>query len=157
MEDLIPFLLFLVIGAVKLFGFLAKNSKQSYQEKGSSESKRDSSQLKHFFEQLSEQLNPQEPTELPDWPEGYERPNYLHEMETYKEVQPEIMKTPEVVQEPEPNLLEPLTPTTPHRCSLPISNKLNAFQFHEKKGLRQAMLAHILFSPPRALDDTLQK
>jgi hypothetical protein len=148
MEDLIPFLIFLAIGAVNLLNFIAKKSKLSRSAEGNSAPP---SQLERFFEQLSQQLNPQEPTELPDWPEGYERPDYLHEMEEFEEPQPEIT--------PKPELRPEEIPTPAAKISRPPSsfNKANAFQINGKKGLRQAMLAHILFSPPRALDNSPQK
>ena len=144
MEDLVPFLIFLAIGAVKLLGFLAKKGKPT----GTDSSKRPPSQLEHFFEQLSEQLNPQEPTKLPDWPEGYERPDYVHEMEEFKEPQLEIEPEP-----PVPEFHPPEPPVTVFTTPRPSCNdRLRTFQ-----GLRQAMLAHIVLSPPKALDDTLSK
>ena len=149
MEDLIPFLIFVAIGGINLLSFLAKKSKQSRQAEGSPEPQRPPSQLERFFEQLSEQLNPQEPTELPDWPEGLERPDYIHEMEAVEEVeepQPNIM--------PDPQVQTKKTPTPSKKQKAP-------FRIGGKKELRQAMLAHIIFSPPRAIDfsfdDTLSK
>jgi len=151
MEDLFPLLVVLAIGAVNLLNFMAKKGKQSRQAERSNEPKRAPSQLERFFEQLSEQLNPQEPTELPDWPEGYERPDYIHEMEEFEEPQAET--APETL----PEIHHPEPPATVSTTTPSTAGRLRVFRSDGKRGLRQAMLAHIVLSPPRALDDTLPK
>ena len=144
MEDLFPLVIFLVIVGVNVVKFFAEKGKaKSPPVEGQPQPRRKPSSLESFFENLAEQMAPK-PTEVPDWPKGRERPNYAREMEEFEEE-----KNPAVIpfQAPEP---QPKPPTA--EGILPMRSKRVRLQLKGGKSLRQAMLAHIVFSPPRALD-----
>lgn len=186
MEDLVPLLIFVVIAVVNLMKYLAeKNSKKKPAQSGSAPPKKASS-LEDFFTKLAAQVEPQ-PTELPDWPEGYERPDYMAEAEDYKqaEAEPAVMM-PQPMHEPAP-VLRPSMDSAPAvksrrtsslissikstpaivsstnglRMSIPLmlsgaSAGSVDFSLNNKKQLRQAMLANLVFSPPRAYDRSFE-
>lgn len=188
MEDLIPLLIFLVVIAANVIKFFAEKGKPAKpaQEPGEAPPKRRPSSLEKFFESLAEQVAPK-PTELPDWPEGHERPDYVEEMEEFEQEQAEVAAagpTAEIIPMPSPvpamarraempefhPLEKPGVVTPPPQTSkailsgaqgmrMPCMNPFNHtatghtdFRVKGKKALRQAMLAHIVFSPPRAFD-----
>ncbi|MBT8046665.1 MAG: hypothetical protein KJN67_05840, partial [Pontiella sp.] len=62
------------------------------------------STIEEFFENLTEKLEPK-PTELPEWPEGYERPDYMKEMEAFTTAREETYEeeeTAEIIPMPPP-------------------------------------------------------
>ncbi len=146
MEDLVPLIFFLVIVGVNVLKFFIEKggkARKASEQSGESPPKR-ASRIETFFEELAEQMAPK-PTELADWPEGLARPNYAEEMEEFQQEQAEAIKpTPDVVIQ-EPSLAAII--------QMPMRQG-SSFQLKGgSKTLRQAMLAHIVFSPPRALDD----
>jgi len=187
MEDLIPFLIFLVVVAINVIKFFAKKGKpkKSAQQPGQTPPKRPASSLEEFFENIAEQVAPK-PTDLPEWPEGRERPDYLQEMDEFEQAQAEALEeeqTAEIIPMPPPiqarsapepefrPLEKPATvpaklQTTKSILSgaqgmrMPCMNPFNHnatpghtdFGIKGRKRLKQAMLAHIVFSPPRAFD-----
>jgi len=141
MEDLIPLLIFLVIIAVNAIKFFAERGrKKPAPQPGDTPPKRPSS-LEAFFESIAEQMAPK-PTELPEWPENHERPDYAHEMEAFEEP---FAEEPE--EEP-PAIVVPKAPSHP----APIARTGSRLRIKGHANLRRAMLAHIVFSPPRAFD-----
>ncbi len=144
MEDLFPLLIFLVIIAVNVIKFFAGKDKpkKPVSRPGEAPPKRAVSSIETFFENLAKQMEPKT-TELPDWPENRERPDYAQEMEEFESPLPE----------------EPVEP--PAAVSIPIKSSpeptsvvrtKTRLRIKGKKNLKRAMLAHIVFSPPRALD-----
>ena len=148
MEDLFPLLIFLVIvaiNAIKFFAEKAKTKKPAAQS-GEAPPKRAPSSIETFFERLAKQMEPQ-PTELPDWPEGRDRPDYVHEMEEFESPLPEDSV------EPPPAVIIPIKASPPPTLAVRTKTRL---RIKGRKNLKRAMLAHIVFSPPRALDPALK-
>ncbi len=91
MDDLVPFLIFILIALINLVKFLlekgAKGRKPAAQP-AEEPPPAEHSTIEEFFESLAEKMAPK-PTELPDWPEGYERPDYMKEMEEFNTARPE--------------------------------------------------------------------
>ncbi len=144
MEDLFPLVIFAVIVGVNVLKFFAEKGKaKPTPGKDQPQPRRKPSPLESFFEDLAEQMAPK-PTELATWPEGRERPDYVHEMEEFEEEQP-----------PEPLPVEILQPVAVvHKAETPPAARprRDGFRIEGKKNLKQAMIAHIIFSPPRAFD-----
>ncbi len=148
MEDLFPLVIFLVIVGVNVFKFFAEKGKaQPTQEEGQSPVQKRPSVLESFFENLAEQMAPR-PTELPPWPEGRERPNYLHEREEVKEEEITESYFDEAPESLVPKKTNPPGHTPP---SIQMAQRYG-FQIKSKNALKQAMIAHIIFSPPKAFD-----
>lgn len=178
MEDLFPLLIFVVIVAINVVKFLAERSKRkpSSGEAEPQPPKRATSSLEAFFEDLAKQVAPK-PPESPDWPEGRERPDYVQEMETFEQARAEELEeepvaeiipfsppapvararkttAPATVQRratPKPMLSES------HGMRMPSMNRggngqRSGFRIKGRESLKQAMIAHIVFSPPRAYD-----
>ena len=153
MEDLFPLVIFLVIVGANVFKFLAEKGKAKPSSgKGQPQPRRKSS-LESFFEDLTEQMAPTKPTEPVVWPEGRERSGHVHEMEEFEEEQ---TAEPLPVEVPEPIAAVREMETPPA-----AQPRRSGFRIEGRKNLKQAMIAHIIFSPPRAYDlsfsDTLQK
>lgn len=144
MEDLFPLVIFLVVVGVNVLKFFAEKGKaKPAPGNAQPQPRRKPSALESFFEDLAEQMAPK-PTELAAWPEGRERPDYLHEMEEFEE---EETAEPLPVEIPEPVATERRTKTPP--TALP---RRSSFRIEGREKLKQAMIAHIIFSPPRAFD-----
>jgi len=146
MEDLFPLLIFLVIIAVNAIKFFAGKStpKKPAAQPGGAPPKRPTSSIEAFFERLAEQVEPKQ-TELPDWPENLDRPDYAQEMEEFEHAR---IEEPE---EEQPAAIVPVTPPAP-APRVRIRAAGTGLRIQGRKNLKQAMLAHIVFSPPRALD-----
>ncbi|MDF7826276.1 hypothetical protein P4B35_19770 [Pontiellaceae bacterium B12227] len=185
MDDLIPFLVFIVIALINLGKFVlekkAKGSPPATDEK-QPPSRTEPSALEDFFGKLAEKLEPQ-PTPVPDWPEGYEKPDYLSEQEEYETEQEAFNPEPVAEMIPLPTVQEaPPPPSEIHTTSLktamasmpaissgmgslrlPSSPGMNSstggsihFSLKSKKALRKAVLANIVFSAPRAFDASFE-
>jgi len=146
MEDLVPLIFFLVIVVVNVLKFIIEKggkSKKNPAQSGEASPKR-ASAFESFFADLAGQMAPK-PTELADWPEGVERPDYTQTMD---ELQPEL------AEEPEAQIPAEIIPfQAPRSQAAKIQHRGGTrLQLKGGKSLRQAMLAHIVFSPPRALD-----
>jgi hypothetical protein len=143
--------------------------------------KRATSSVEEFFESIAEQIAPQ-PRKVPDWPEGTERPDYMQEMAEFtfepddelEEEEEEEERSAEIIPMPEPVLPALREMEIPATVQLPTQSVLsgshglriagmnsfiqsgamgqNDFRISGKKNLRQAVLAHVIFSPPRAFD-----
>ncbi|MEN7973202.1 MAG: hypothetical protein ABFR47_05135 [Verrucomicrobiota bacterium] len=202
MEDLVPLLIFIVIAVVNLLKFTTEKGGRKKQapspsgkaprergvapSEGSRPPQRRPSTIEAFFEEIAEKLEPQ-PTDLPEWPEGRERPNYMEEMEefettrakTYEEEEVPSIPTPppaplshEVAKEapviqPEEKVVSLksamkampslITNSQGMRiASAPILRSSTAghidLPLKDKSVLRKAIIANIVFSPPRAYD-----
>lgn len=180
MEDLVPFLIFLIIVAVNVVKFLAERGKRKPSsgkaEPQPPQPKRATSSLETFFEDLAKQMAPK-PPEIPDWPEGHERPDYVQEMETFEPTRGEEFgeeQTAEIIPfsppEPVARARETTAPATVQRQTttkpmlsgsqgmrMPSMNRggnrqRSGFRIKGRESLKQAMIAHIVFSPPRAYD-----
>lgn len=94
MDDLVPLLIFIVIALVNVVKFVLEKSgkgKKPPAVPGEQSPKRQPSSLEDFFETLAEKLEPK-PTPVPDFPEGYERPDYIKEMEEFEAAQAETFE-----------------------------------------------------------------
>lgn len=179
MDDLFPFLVFIVIALINVVKFvLEKNAKNKPASTTEPTKKENPSTLNDFFEKLAGKLEPQ-PTPIPDWPEGYEQPDYLGEQQAYEAMQEE-QDEPEPVAEiiPMP-AIAPLIKAKEqtHAASLksamaaipPLSSGFSSlrmpaarmkssnagtinYSLRKKGQLRQAIIANIVFSTPRACD-----
>lgn len=189
MDDLIG-LVFIIIFAV--INVLAQSAKKKRQQGAApvdstqQAPRKPASSLESFLESLTEKFEPKA-AELPDWPEGYERPNYVNEMKSFeseksaisKKEPPEIIPFPAAMPELERMddglemvLIEPASVSVKSVIkSMPAmivdssgmrikstsmlkssaSGKLS-FSLKDKAVLRKAMIANIVFSPPRAYD-----
>jgi hypothetical protein len=143
--------------------------------------KRIPSSINTFFENIAEQMAPQ-PSVVPDSPEARERPDYIREMTEFEVEQDDELeeeRAAEIIPMPAP---EPIMPNmreieTPAKVQIPAqpayaglsgshglriagmtsfiqsgARGRNDFRINGKKNLKQAMLAHVIFSPPRAYD-----
>ncbi len=182
MEDLIPFLIFIVIALVNVGKFIIEKGgvkKRAPQQRG--EAPTAPSSFQDFIEDLAEKLAPK-PTELPDWPEGMERPDYMHEMEEFQhetDDQPAPEEAFSPVAPPERIFTEAATIQTLEHIpaasapailsssafsgtnrlpSIPMMRSSTArtidFDLTDRKKLKQAILASLIFSPPRAYNAT---
>ena len=184
MEELGPFLFFIVIALVQLVKFLLEKSgkgKQPPAQQGDSTPPQKSSALEEFFEGLAEKLELQpQPTPLPDWPEDMERPDYRQEMEEYED-ELEYIEEPiaEIIPMPEPIQLDhaaikAVEKTAAFQAPPQVASSIFAglstmrlqavplmksnasrsidFDLKNRKKLKQAIIANIIFSQPRAYD-----
>lgn len=142
MEDLVGLIIFLVIIAINVVKFFAGagKPKKSVQRAGETPPAKPASSIESFFENLAEQMAPKA-TELPDWPASRERPDYVQEMEKFEYDQVEVLEE-EQPAEGVPVVLPPLPPV----------DREVGICLQGKENLKRAMLAHIVFSPPRAYD-----
>ena len=170
MEDLVLLLIFAGIGLINLVKFLAEKSgkNKSAPAQPAAPPRRRSHSLEDFFENLAEQIAPA-PRKIPDWPEGFERPDYLQEMEAFEE-EPPVAAVEPLPPPPVPAEFQPLeNPVTVQparkssRAMLSGSHGLrmpgmssgtgrSSFRIEGKNDLKSALLGHIVFSPPRAYD-----
>ncbi len=188
MDDLVPFLIFIVVVIINLVKFVAEKrgkKKPAPTPAGSAPPKRKPTTLETFFEELAGKLEPR-PTEPADGPEGRERPDYMKEMEEFEPVQAEASKderVAEIIPIPPPVFAKPKikipviqvsVQTTSLKtamksmpsgvaslksmtiASAPILRSSTAgrinFPLKEKSALRKAIIANLIFSPPRAYD-----
>ena len=190
MEDLVPLLIFIVIAVVNLLKFASEKGgkkKQPPSPPGKAPSKRQPTTLEAFFGEIAEKLEPK-PTELPDWPERRERPDYVQEMEEFQHTQAEAYEeemAPSLPLESEPapavrkaaqdapevqsitqtpslksamrSMPAMLTNSRGMRiASAPILRSSAAgridFPLKKKAALRKAIIANLIFSPPRVYD-----
>ena len=169
MEDLIPLIFFLVIVAVNVLKFFIEKGrpKPARGETAPQPEKpqRTPSSLESFFENLAEQMAPK-PTELAEWPEGRERPDYAQEMEEFTTTQAKEQEEEHIAeiipfQAPEPvaRVQDKVDGLAARRQSNPWMHSMSRngknrsdFRIKGRKNLKQAMISYIIFSPPRALD-----
>lgn len=88
MDDLIPFLVFIVIALINLVKFLLEKKSKDKKPplEGESTDEKKPSAFENFFEDLATKLDPNEkPETMPDWPKGYEKPDYAAEQSAYEE------------------------------------------------------------------------
>ena len=181
MDDLVPFLFFLVIVAVNVVAGIVKTVNSSPKKETSGEEEEDP--FRRFFRELVQEINPPREVNLPEWPEGVERPDYIHEVapvsspesETeeqdsftedslpVKNVEQDIVALRDRI---EPIEVAPVSFSSPrnnaslssfsgsHGLRMPSLSQqgTSPFQIKGKRALRKAMRAHILFSPPKALE-----
>jgi hypothetical protein len=178
MDDLIGLIAFVVIAAINLLAQAAKKKKQQQQMEGAEpQPEREPTPFESFFEDLADKLEPK-PTPLPDWPKGYQRPDYVQEMEAFEPVE-EVEVTPIVETPPQPEtIIEPVTEeldqVAAFNAPIPITSsvfsgsglmrlpsvplmKSNApgkidVDLTDRKKLKQAIIANMIFSQPRAYD-----
>ena len=187
MDDLVPLLIFLFIALVNLgkFALEKKAKKKPVPDDAQSPApERKPSSLEAFFERLAEKLEPQ-PIEQPDWPEGYERPDYAGEQEAFEA---SLEEEPAEAAAPPPERFEPPPVTQPpavaqvsgvdHARSLKTALRAMPssvagirsmrirtapmlkssggrsidFPLQNRTDLRRAVIANLIFSPPRAYD-----
>jgi hypothetical protein len=189
MEDLVPFLIFIVIALVNMVKFIMEKGlrgKQPPARPGEPPPKHQPSTLEEFFEEIAGKLEPQ-PTEPPEWPKGFERPDYMKEMEEF-----EMTRAEELEEETlKPVLNEPLSsPSSIQNAkadgiqgfhavgqSTSLQSTLKSipsaiigtkgmqiktapilrssigridYSLKNKADLKKAIIANIIFSPPRA-------
>ena len=188
MEDLVPLIFFLVIvvvNALKFFiekGGKSKRTGKENPQQPEEAPRKQATSIEGFFETLTDQFTAQ-PTKVAAWPEGRERPDYVHEMEEFESEQLEELENDPIVEMipmpvaesivpvlrkvEEPARIEHHAPPSTHTV-LSGSHGLripgmdaymrsgnagrNNFRITGGDNLRQAMLAHVVFGPPRAFD-----
>ena len=188
MDDLVPFLIFIVVVIINLVKFVTEKGgkkKRAPTPSGTAPPKRRPTTLETFLEELAGKLEPQS-TEPADWPEGRERPDYMKEMAEFETVQPEAYeeeRAAEIIPMPPPEVKEPEVREPEVRfsdqtvslktamksmpssiasmrgiamASAPILRSGTAgqidFPLKERSVLRKAIIANLIFSPPRAYD-----
>ncbi|MDH3981831.1 MAG: hypothetical protein OES84_02900 [Kiritimatiellaceae bacterium] len=188
MDDLIGLIFFVVVAAVNLLAQANKKKKQreALAPEGEEHPRKEPNSIEEFFESLAEKLEPK-PTELPEWPKNFERPDYMKEMEEFKtEPTAEIIPAPEPEQAPAIETKElpafpmshppkKITASKSAMASMPsiVSNSQGMriastpmlrsqtgnnlhFSLRKRSELRKAIIANIIFSPPRAYDSTFE-
>jgi len=128
MEDLVPFLIFIVIAVVNVLKFAAEKAGKKKQIPGPSGEiapKRPPSTIESFFEEIAEKLEPK-PVDLPDWPEDRERPDYVHQTDGFRHDDAEVFRE-EVASIPEPFYL-PVE--SPEAAEVLATESIAAFQSH---------------------------
>ena len=195
MEDLVPFLIFIVIALVNLVKYILEKgagTRKTPAEPARGPQRREPASLEEFFETLAEKMGPK-PTELPEWPEGYERPDYMQEAEQYETARVQTDEGANEVKSPSAAKAEPI-PTIPEKPvkaagikvappraalksamkSLPVmslgtkgmhmktppilrsSTGRTDFPLENKTDLKNAIIANIIFSQPRAYDTAFE-
>ena len=183
MEELLPFLFFIVIALVQVAKFFmekgAKARKASTPVDGAAPERKPSA-FEQFFEDLAEKMEPQsQPTPLPDWPENLEQPDYLQEIDDFQtEQNVPFEPTAEIIPTPEPAIQEVKLAQKPATVLAPVQVSSSAFSgssrmripsvpmmrsnssghinvdLTDRKKLKQALIASLIFSPPRAYDQS---
>lgn len=194
MDDLIPFLIFVVVIIVNIVKYAVEKGGKPKPAPKEGAPKPQPSGLEGFFEDLARKLEPK-PVEMPEWPEGRDRPDYMKEMEEFEEAPPDDFiqeETAEIIPipakmsgmdaEPFNNLpaaievppveqvasLQSTLKSMPGLLSgikgvrLPSSTMMRStttgrgidFSLSEQADLRKAMIANMIFGPPRAYDTT---
>ena len=188
MEDLVPFLIFIVIALVNLVKYILEKgagTRKTPAETSRGPQRREPVSLEEFFETLAEKMGPK-PTELPEWPEGYERPDYMQEAEEYETAlaktyieEDAVEHLPAVTAEPSPILpikaagigalpsrvaLKSAMTSVPTasigtkgmRMKTPLMLRSSTgridFSLNSRTDLKNAIIAQIIFGPPRAYD-----
>ena len=184
LEELFPLIFFLIIvgvNALKFFIEKGGKAKRTPAKPGGVPPQRAPSTIEQFFERIAEQLEPPA-RELPAWPEGIERPDYIQEKVDFERAEPEKpieplrpvsfphrVPTPPIaeIQPIEKTASAPMPRPAGHATlsgsqgmRMPSMNPLKIgdtagrppFRIGNKKALRKALLGHIVLSPPRALN-----
>jgi hypothetical protein len=180
MEDLIPFLIFIVIAVINLVKFvLEKSAKGAGTPADKTQERKAPSSLEDFFEKLAGKLEPA-PAPLPDWPKGFERPDYLSEQEKFEAAEMEDREPKpmaEIIPMPAMAPLRKVEPIELHASSMktamaaipPLASGFSSlrmpssqmksgtagtihYSLRKKAELRKAIIANIVFSTPRACD-----
>lgn len=186
MDDLIGLLIFIIFGVINLLAQSAKKKKQrelGQAPEGSPKPRSTPSSIEEFFEEVAKKFEPQ-PTELPDWPEDRERPDYAAEQaqftadidpepEPVAEIIPIPVKEEKEVSEPQQQAhhasLKTAMASIPSISSgfssirLPSPPGMNQgsggtinYSLKSKKALRKAIIANVVFSAPRAFDASFE-
>jgi hypothetical protein len=106
-EDLVPFLIFIVIALINLVKFIMEKSAKGKPpaSQGGAPPARAPSSIEEFFEEIARKFEPK-PTPVPEWPQEIERPDYMKEMEEFQAKQDDEdwydKPMPEPVTMPEP-------------------------------------------------------
>ncbi|MDF7806854.1 hypothetical protein P4E94_05340 [Pontiellaceae bacterium B12219] len=158
---------------------LEKGVKGTAAPAGEKPKKSGPSSLEDFFEKLAGTLEPA-PTPVPDWPKGFERPDYIREQEEFETAEtsdsdPEPvaeiipMPTMENIRKTEPMELHASSLKTAMAAIPPLSSGFSSlrmpasqmkssnagtihYSLRNKAELRKAIIANIVFSTPRACD-----
>jgi len=182
MDDLGPFFFLIFIALVQFVKFLIeKNAKaKKNPQTGGTPPAKQPSAFEEFFGELARKLEPQaQPAPQPDWPEAYERPDYMQEMEDVETDQGEEPPLSDLRSAPEPAVVLPAVvldeKTGPvfqshtqisssvfegisamRLQSIPLMRSTTGgeidFDLKDRKQLKQAIIANLVFSPPRAYD-----
>jgi hypothetical protein len=135
MEDLVPFIFFIVIVAVNGLKFLVERAgKKSAREKSDHPEEAPVQKTPHsiegFFETIAEQIAPKQ-REVPDWPESRERPDYIQEKEEFEVAQAEELeeeRVAEIIPMPMPEpLLKIVAKVAAAKVQLPTESLQTAF------------------------------
>ncbi|RKX38318.1 MAG: hypothetical protein DRP64_15875 [Verrucomicrobia bacterium] len=176
MEDLIPLIFFLIIVGVNVLKFFIEKGGKAKKapDQNREAPPRRASPLESFFEDLAQQMAPK-PTELADWPEDRERPDYAREMEEFTSAESEEVEEEKIAEIIPFSVPEPIARVRKTEAPVKVQrqttqpmlsgsqgmrmrsmnsggNRGSDFRIGGKKNLKRAMLAHIVFSPPRAFD-----
>jgi hypothetical protein len=177
-EDLVPFLIFIVIALINLVKFIMEKGAKGRPPagKGGAPPERKRSGLEDLFEELARKLEPPATPIPADWPDEIEDPDF---MEAFEEFEDPVVKAP-VKERPSPIAVEPLPamrmkapepmehaarkpmPTQSFNMQgLRISSSFMprssggsdmGFSLGNRKKLRQAIIANVVLNRPRAYD-----
>lgn len=193
MDELGPFLFLLIAGLIQLANFLVERGKKkrAVERPGTTpdqdERPQRKSGLEEFFEDLAKKLDPsQQESDLPEWPEGYEKPDYAAEQAAYEEYQEQELHKPtaEIIPMPEPVIAEHETEVEIEAVqvtslksamkampamkssfvggvpSMPLLKSSSAgtinYSLKNKADLRKAILAKVVLDPPRGFDASFE-
>jgi hypothetical protein len=135
MEDLVPFIFFIVIVVVNGLKFLIERArkKSARENPGQPEEapvRETPHSIESFFETIAEQIAPK-PREVPDWPESRERPDYIQEKEEFEVAQAEEFeeeRVAEIIPMPMPEpLLKIVAQVAAAKVQLPTESLQTAF------------------------------
>jgi hypothetical protein len=138
MEDIVPLIFFLIIVIVNGLKYLMekglrKRSGERPEEPAAP--RQEPRSIEDFFEQLTEQVAPK-PAPVPDWPKGYERPDYVQEMEDFERAQAEEWA---IAEEEKPEDLVPVPA---------VEDEIEVPRMKEVGVSRQAQATNILAQSP---------
>jgi hypothetical protein len=177
MEDLIPFLVFGVVALANFAQFVAKQKKRA-QQNGEESASSGTASFSQIFERLTEELAPKIEIEE-EWPDNFKRPDYAHEMEDFLHTKDDSIEAQNIVFEPElqneeSEFIQDVSFEIPEHhpfkssksvlsgshglrmMSATNKNGRNGFRIRGKQELKRALKAHIIFSPPRAMDTSFE-
>ncbi len=182
MDDLIGLIVAIIFVIINIVAQSAKKKANRPPPVPDGSPKKKAVSLEEFFGELAKTLQPAE-QEMPEWPKGFERPDYAAEAAAYEEAErfafydgkkaaPSPAPPPPPVFKAEPvavrhiAVAEPLKyekPTTAFKAvggmrmpSCPMLRNEGGghidFPLKNRDALKRAVIANLIFSPPRAYD-----
>ena len=139
MDDLIPIIIFAVIGIAKLVSSLNEKNKPK-KRPASSATEKEPSGLDAIFDELAQKMAPA-PRKVADWPEHVQRPDYLAEMKMQRDrtrSAPPVPAAPEPLAPENPPVITP--PAMPETAAMAVPFSAMSKQPHDDRTELQAHL-----------------